>query len=78
MIRVKCILHSYLSKFADDGNPIIEVELDDNSNAIDLLEKIGVPMKKARLIFINGVQKKKSTVLENDDEIKVVPFVPGG
>lgn len=78
MIRVRCNLHSYLIKYIKDETSNFEVELKEGSNVIDLLEKIDIPKKKARLIFINGIQRKKITMLDNGDEIKIIPFIPGG
>lgn len=44
----------------------------------DVLEQIGVPVEKAKLIFVNARKKDLDTVLEGGERVGVFPPVGGG
>jgi molybdopterin converting factor small subunit len=43
-----------------------------------LLQKLGLPENKAKLIFIDGVKAELTTVLEGGERIGIFPPVGGG
>ena len=43
-----------------------------------LLEQLGVPPLKAKLIFVNGVKKQLSTLLFGGERVGIFPPVGGG
>ena len=44
----------------------------------DVLEQLGVPVEKARLIFVNSVKKDLNTRLEGGERVGIFPPVGGG
>ena len=52
--------------------------VEDGTTVMVLLEKLGVPLGEAKLIFINGVMGTLNIVIEDGDRIGVFPPVGGG
>mgnify|MGYP001815470294 CR=1 FL=1 len=59
----------------------------DNSDAIvithgvtvrELLEQIGVPIEKAKLVFVNGLKKDLEVKLNGGERVGIFPPVGGG
>jgi sulfur carrier protein ThiS len=59
------------------GSPL-EVELPEGSTLADLVEHLGLPAEKVRVIFVNGRIRQRDTVLAAGDEVGIFPPVGGG
>lgn len=44
----------------------------------DMLEQLGVPIEKAKLIFVNGLKKDLDVVLKGGERVGIFPPVGGG
>ncbi|MCG6908721.1 MAG: MoaD/ThiS family protein [Deltaproteobacteria bacterium] len=44
----------------------------------DLLRQLGVPLEKAKLIFVNGLKKDLDARLEGGERVGIFPPVGGG
>lgn len=44
----------------------------------ELLEAIGVPLEKAKLIFVNGLKKELNFTLNGGERVGIFPPVGGG
>jgi molybdopterin converting factor small subunit len=72
-IEVKCFatLRQYCP---GDGR----LEISKNTTVKDALETLSVPLEEVKLIFVNGVRKEHSTILEPGDRLGIFPPVGGG
>ncbi len=52
--------------------------VDDGATIKELINTIGIPEKKAKLIFVNGKKADFSTMLRNKDRVAIFPPVGGG
>ncbi len=52
--------------------------VEDDTTIKDLIKKIGISEKKAKLIFVNGKKTDFSTILEDKDRVAIFPPVGGG
>jgi len=43
-----------------------------------LLEGLGIPSDLVAVVMVNGRQESKSYLLQEGDQVKLVPFVGGG
>jgi len=44
----------------------------------DMLEQLGVPIEKAKLIFVNGLKKDLDVTLKGGERVGIFPPVGGG
>jgi len=44
----------------------------------DMLEQLGVPIEKAKLIFVNGLKKDLDVALKGGERVGIFPPVGGG
>jgi len=56
----------------------LPVRLDKGSSLVDLVDHLGLPREKVRVIFVNGRAQKLDYCLEPGDEIGIFPPVGGG
>jgi molybdopterin converting factor small subunit len=74
-VSVKLIsTFSQYKKNLDNGKAIIS----DNNTVADLAQKIGLPLKLVRLVFVNGKQADLETVLADGDNVFLPPAGIGG
>jgi sulfur carrier protein ThiS len=59
------------------GYPL-EVELPEGSTLRDLVDHIGLPPEKVRVIFVNGRVRQRDDVLAAGDEVGIFPPIGGG
>jgi sulfur carrier protein ThiS len=59
------------------GTPV-DVELPEESTLADLVDHIGLPPEKVRVIFVNGRVRPREHVLVTGDEVGIFPPVGGG
>ena len=76
-MEVSVKLYSTFSKYdkiLQNGKIILEK----NSTILDLVKRIGLPLKYVRLIFINGEQCSLDTILSDNDDVHFLPPAIGG
>jgi len=80
LIKVKVKLFATLRKYLPDYDPTrgIDVEVKEGITIHELIEILGLPQDEARVIFVNGVSKKKTEILNKLEEISIFTPVSGG
>ena len=74
--HVQIKLFASLKKFLPESADQYPIE--PGSSIQDLLIQLEVPLKEAKLIFVNGVKSAPDTLLEGGERIGVFPPVGGG
>jgi sulfur carrier protein ThiS len=59
------------------GRPV-DVDLPEASTLADLVDHLGLPPEKVRVIFVNGRVRPRDHVLAAGDEVGIFPPVGGG
>lgn len=74
--QIQIKLFATLSKFrpaASDHYPITP-----GISIHKLLDELGIPQEKAKLVFIDGVKRDLSSVLQGGERVGIFPPVGGG
>lgn len=79
-VHVQLSLYASLKPYLpnQDGQNLNVLEIEPGTTVKALLTRLGVPLEKVKIIFINGVLSKGERVLEDADRIGVFPPVAGG
>ncbi len=56
----------------------VTLEMDENSRIRDVVDRLKLPQKTIKLIFVNGVHAKLDTILTDGDRVGLFPPVGGG
>ena len=80
-MKVELNLFASLARFAPDkggshGDRVLDV--DEGTTITGLLNRLGVPLEKIRMIFLNGLHATGEEVLKDGDRVGVFPPVAGG
>jgi len=54
------------------------LEIAENTTVLEALKSLGLPLEEVKLIFVNGVRKELTTILEPGDRLGIFPPVGGG
>ncbi|MBT8333677.1 MAG: MoaD/ThiS family protein [Desulfobacterales bacterium] len=54
------------------------LEIAENTSVQEALETLSVPLEEVKLIFVNGVRKEPTAILEPGDRLGIFPPVGGG
>lgn len=78
-IRVTVSLYAHLLKYAPRrGEKRFVVHLPEGSTVADLLERLAIPSKEAKLLVLNARQVEPATVIRDGDELSLFPPIAGG
>lgn len=55
-----------------------ELVIEDGTTIGRLVDRLGIPLPEAKLIFVNGVRKDLDTVLHGGERVGIFPPVGGG
>jgi molybdopterin converting factor small subunit len=69
-------LFANLSKYTPSDGERLPIERGQSIG--EVLETIGVPMEKAKLIFVDGIKGNLDTVLNGGERVGLFPPVAGG
>jgi molybdopterin converting factor small subunit len=69
-------LFATLQKFSPDSSDAFPIT--SGTTVRDVLEKINMPVEKAKLIFVDAVKKDLDTVLNGGERVGIFPPVGGG
>jgi molybdopterin converting factor small subunit len=75
-IAIELKLFATLQKFAPQASHI--QELDTGTSVRALVQQLGIPEKKAKLIFINSRKVTLDSILKDGDRLGIFPPVGGG
>ena len=57
---------------------LLDIELPKESTLADLVDHLGLPRKKVRVVFVNGRAQQLDYILTPGDEIGIFPPIGGG
>ena len=77
MARVKVNLYATLRSFVG-GKPSVEIEVQPGQTVEQMLEQLGVPPEKTRILFVNNRAATLSQPLQDGDRVGVFPAIGGG
>lgn len=76
-IEVKLV--GRLKKYGQDKlNEENIIELEDNSNINDLIEKLEIPPEQNKVVLVNGRDVKKDYELSDGDRVSIYNLLAGG
>ena len=78
MPSVEVKLYAALGRCAPDGKSSFSAEIQPDETVGRLLERLGVPVAGARIIFIDSVQSRPDHALVGGEHIGVFPVIGGG
>ncbi len=77
MACVTVNLYAGLREFID-GAPSINVELEPGTTIGQVIERLGVPVEKTRIIFLNNRAAQPTSPIEPGDQLSIFPAIGGG
>ena len=77
MACVTVNLYAGLREFID-GAPSIDLELDSGTTIGQVMQRLGVPVEKTRIIFLNNRAAQPATPIEPGDQLSIFPAIGGG
>jgi molybdopterin synthase sulfur carrier subunit len=77
MARVTVNLYAGLREFID-GAQSIDVELEPGVTIGQVIEQLGVPIEKTRIIFLNNRAAEPTTPINPGDQLSIFPAIGGG
>ena len=75
-VKLKATLGKYRPEWAE-SNPFA-VELPRGSSVADLIERLGVPSRMAKLVFVDHTQLGRDAVLPDGAAVEMFPPIAGG
>jgi molybdopterin converting factor small subunit len=77
MVRVRVNLYATLRSYVG-GAPSVEVDVEPGDTVAQVLERLGVPAEKTRILFVNNRPATLAQPLDDGDRIAVFPAIGGG
>ena len=74
-MNVELNLYASLARSVPRTGP---VEVGENTTILGLLRRLGVPMEKVKIVFLNGLHASGEEILRDGDRVGVFPPVAGG
>jgi molybdopterin converting factor small subunit len=78
-MKVKVRVFGYLRNYISSNTKEIEVEIDQQSDLLDLFEFLGIPEKELEfnILLINGRNFPKHKKLSEGDIVSIIPLADG-
>jgi sulfur-carrier protein len=79
-MKVDILLYATFADLLPDarsGRPTA-MELDDGTTITDVLNRLGIPLTAAKIIFVNGRHAQADHILHDGDRLAVFPPIAGG
>jgi len=79
-MKIKVKLFSYLCNLiGKEENPyFFNIEMEKVATSNDLLRALNLPLHIPMIILVNGMVKEKNYILQENDEVSILPFIEGG
>jgi molybdopterin converting factor small subunit len=79
-MNIQIKLFADLAKFLPEGAAGKQAPLSvpEKITIRGVLEQLGIPCKKARLIMVNGIHRRLNDVLQEGDWLSIFPPIAGG
>jgi molybdopterin converting factor small subunit len=80
-MKIQLILFASLARFLPNpegaGFPKL-VEIEEGTTIEGLLNRLKIPQKQSKIIFLNGIHAEGTTVLKEGDRLGIFPPLAGG
>ena len=77
-MRVHVKVFAGLRNFAPEGKSPFDLDLEPGATVGDLLERLGIPQEKPKILLVNGRHASLDRELSEGDEVSLFPPVAGG
>ena len=77
-MKIEVELIAFIQKYAPDGKPVFDMELEDGATAATVVNRLNIPSSEPRLTLINGSHAKDDTQLHDGDTLVLLTPVEGG
>ena len=79
-MRVEVRLISFLCKYLgrDENRCFLTREIEESSTCADLLNILHIPPNIPRIIIVNGIVQDEKCLLQEGDEVVILPPIEGG
>jgi molybdopterin converting factor small subunit len=79
-IRIRVRLFSFFCSFAgkEDNRYFFEMDIPERTTGATACSLLKIPPHLPRVMLINGTVKEESYLLQEGDEMSVLPFIEGG
>ena len=74
-MKIELNLYASLARSVSRTGP---VEIGENTTILSLLRRLGIPMEKVKIIFLNGLHASGEETLRDGDRVGIFPPVAGG
>jgi sulfur carrier protein ThiS len=74
---MKVKVFGLLKKYTDNKD-VVEIEIDSEKRVGDIIGSLNIPEGYVYIIEKNGNLVKRDTVVNNNDQISLIPFLSGG
>jgi molybdopterin converting factor small subunit len=75
-VTIQIKLFASLARYLPDNRDAFPIEPGETVQSV--VQRLGVPLESARLIFVDGVKRDLSTALSGGERVAVFPPVGGG
>jgi molybdopterin converting factor small subunit len=75
-VTIQIILFASLARYLSDNRDAFPIEPGETVQSV--VQRLGVPLESARLIFVDGIKRDLSTALSGGERVAVFPPVGGG
>ena len=77
MATVTVNLYAMLRKYVD-GKPSVEVDIEPGQTIEQVLDQLGVPLDKTRVLFVDSRAVQPSETLQGGEQVGVFSAIGGG
>ena len=74
-MEIEIRLFASLRKYANDKS---RIEMEDDANVSDFIERIGVPPSEVAIILVNGRHAHQDQRLHDGEAVALFPAIAGG
>ena len=80
LVRIKVRLFSFFCRLLgkEENRTFFDMEIEGGTTCTDLLAALRIPGNLPKVILINGVVKKEDDILQEGDEVSILPPIEGG
>ncbi|MFO8112947.1 MAG: MoaD/ThiS family protein [Desulfosalsimonadaceae bacterium] len=79
-MKIELYLYATLAKYLPEntGPRSATLDVDENARIRDVVDRLRIPEKSIKLVFVNGVHGQMDTVVNDGDRVGLFPPVGGG
>lgn len=77
-INVTFILRGNLMWYPDEKKKVYDIAINKNLRIIDVIDKLKIPAEQINLVLKNGQKANVNTLMNEGDQIEIIPIIVGG